>query len=147
MPRSLKAFTLIEIMVVVTIIGMTAMLGVPQVQRAAERTRATTAASDLRKFTDAIEFYSTANGEYPGDMTHESIPEDIASYLPQSWESGAYSWFYQNSDDFTYVYVYGLDFSTEQALHLDSTIDDGNIATGDVRIALNGTGLIYLFRT
>jgi hypothetical protein len=31
-------------------------------------------------------------------------------------------------------------------VRLDSIIDDGNIATGDVRVAFNGSGLVYLFR-
>ena len=44
--------------------------------------------------------------------------------------------FYVHDTQFTYLYVYGLQFTTEQAVTLDATIDDGNIATGDVRIAI-----------
>jgi hypothetical protein len=73
------------------------------------------------------------------------MPDDIAAYLPPIWKNGTYSWFYVKSSDFTYVYVYNLKFTTEQAIRLDSIIDDSNIATGNVRMAFDGSGLIYLF--
>ena len=66
--------------------------------------------------------------------------------LPAIWKNGSYSWFYVSSDFYTYVYVYNLNFTAEQAVRLDSVIDDGNIATGNVRIAFNGSGLIFLFQ-
>jgi hypothetical protein len=56
------------------------------------------------------------------------------------------SGFYVYSTNYTYVYLYNLNFNAEQAVRLDSILDDGNIATGDVRVAFNGSGLIYLFK-
>ena len=79
-------------------------------------------------------------------MTYTRMPNEISSYLATPWKNGSYSWFYVNTDDLTYVYVYNLDFTAEQAVRLDSIIDDGNVATGVVRMAVNGSGLIYLFK-
>ena len=141
-----RGFSLIELMVVVTVIGILALLGMPGIRIAKERTEATATASDIRVFTDAIEFYSTSQGGYPSSMTYTRMPEDIASYLPSVWKNGNYSWFYVNNRFFTYIYVYNLNFTTEQAIRLDSIVDDGNIATGEIRMAVNGSGLIYLFQ-
>lgn len=140
-----RGFTIIELMVVVTTIGILALLSTPGIRVAAARTEATATANDIRVFTEAVEFYSTAEGSYPATMTYTRMPPEIASYLPPLWKNGSYSWFYVNAGSFTYVYVYNLNFTAEQAVRLDSIIDDGNIATGDVRIAYNGSGLIYLF--
>lgn len=141
-----QGFTIIELMVVVTTIGILALLGMPGIRMARDRTEATTTSNDLRVFTEAIEFYSTAQGKYPEFMTYQTMPQDIAEYLPKVWRDGSHSWFYVNSANYTYVYLYNLNFNAEQAVRLDSILDDGNIATGDVRVAFNGSGLIYLFK-
>ncbi len=131
-------------MVVTTVIGIIALMGIPSVRTATDRAEATVTANDLRKFGDAVELYSTESGGYPTTMTYSRIPEAIADYLPQAWVNGSYSWFYMNSSNYTYIYVYNLKFTAEQALQLDQMIDDGNIGNGKIRVAINGTGLIYL---
>ncbi|WPJ97640.1 prepilin-type N-terminal cleavage/methylation domain-containing protein [Coraliomargarita algicola] len=141
-----RAFSLIELMVVVTTIGILALLATPGIRNAVERTEATVTANDIRIFAEAIEFYSTAEGSYPEAMTYTRMPNEIASYLATPWKNGSYSWFYVNTENLTYVYVYNLNFTAEQAVRLDSMIDDGNIATGGIRMAYNGSGLVYLFR-
>ncbi len=140
-----SGFSIIELMVVVTTIGILALLGMPSVRSATDLTEATAAANDLRVFTEAVEFYSTATGGYPETMHYTNMPQEIAAYLPAVWKNGDYSWFYVNGVNFTYVYVYNLGFTAEQGVKLDSIIDDGNIATGRIRIALNGSGLVFLF--
>jgi type II secretion system protein G len=141
-----RGFSLIELMVVITVIGILALLSVPGILTAAHRAEATATANDIRVFTNAIEFYSTSEGGYPPQMTYRQMPDSIEGYLPHTWTDGTYSWFYVNTDSYTYVYVYNLDFTPEQAVRLDSIIDDGNIGTGDIRMAFNGSGLIHLFQ-
>ena len=143
--RPLSAFTIIELMVVVTTIGILALLSVPGVRQATDRTRATTTANDLRVFIDAVEFYTTAEGAFPGFMSYTNMPDEIEAYLPSTWLNGSYSWFYISDSKFSYIYVYNLKFTAEQAMQIDTIIDDGNIATGNLRVAVNGTGLLYLF--
>lgn len=143
-PRKL-GFSIIELMVVVTTIGILALLGLPGVQHAREVTEATTTASDLRVFTGAVEYYTSAEGMYPARMTYDNMPGKIAEYLPSKWKNGEYSWLFVDSRRLTYVYIYGLNFSAEQAVRLDAIVDDGNVAKGRVRTAINGTGIIYLF--
>ena len=139
------AFTLVEIMVVVTIIGILALMGVPGIRKAADIAEATTTANDLRVFTSAIEIYSGLAGDYPQNMTYNNMPDDVSDSLPASWKNGSYSWFYIHDANYVYIYVYNLSFTPEQAIKTDAILDDGNIGTGNVRMAFNGTGLIYLF--
>lgn len=133
-------------MVVTTVIGILALLAVPSIWDAAQRAEATATANDIRVFTNAIEFYSTTEGGYPSQMTSREIPESIGDYLPGTWTDGTYNWFYVNTSDLIYVYVYNLGFTPEQAVRIDSIIDDGNIGSGKIRMAINGSGLIHLFK-
>ena len=139
-------FTIVELMVVIGIVGILALLSMPTIRTAADRAEATVTANDLKKFGQAVEFYSTESGNYPATMTYSRMPEVVADYLPKAWLNGNYSWFYINSSRYTYIYVYNLGFTPEQAVQLDKIIDDGNIGDGKVRIAVSGTGLIYLLR-
>ncbi|MDQ8193627.1 prepilin-type N-terminal cleavage/methylation domain-containing protein [Coraliomargarita sp. SDUM461004] len=141
-----RGFSIIELMVVTTTIGILALLSIPSIRIAVDRTEAAATANDIRVFTEAIEFFTTIKGTYPEAMTYTRMPNEIASYLPSPWKSGQYSWFYVNTENLTYVYLYNLSFTAEQAVRLDSIIDDGNIATGNVRMAYNGSGLVYLFQ-
>lgn len=142
-----RGFSLVELMVVTTVIGILALLAVPGVTAAAQRAEATAAANDIRVFTNAIEFYSTSEGGYPSQMTYREMPESIEGYLPSTWTDGTYNWFYVNTSDYIYVYVYNLGFTPEQAVHIDSIIDDGNIGSGSIRMAFNGSGLIHIFES
>ena len=141
-----KGFSLVELMVVTTVIGILALLAVPGVTVAAQRAKATAAANDIRVFTNAIEFYSTSEGGYPPQMTYQEMPDSIGDYLPSTWKDGTYNWFYVNTSNLIYVFVYNLGFTPEQAVRIDSIIDDGNIGSGKIRMALNGSGLIHLFK-
>jgi prepilin-type N-terminal cleavage/methylation domain-containing protein len=143
--KHLSGFSLIELMVVVTTIGILALLGVPGIQQAKQYTEATTVANDIRVYSEAVEFYTTTAGAYPATMTYTLMPQEIREYLPAIWKNGSYNWFYVNSGKYIYIYVYNLKFTAEQGVRLDSIIDDGNIGTGNVRVAFNGTGFIYLF--
>ena len=143
--KHIGGFSIVELMVVVATIGILALMGMPGIRIARERTQATTAANDIRVFSEAIEFYSTAEGGYPDEMTYTNMPRSIEDYLPSIWKNGSYNWFYVNASSFTYIYVYNLNFTAEQAVRIDTIIDDGNIGTGSVRVAFNGSGLIYLF--
>lgn len=141
-----SGFSIVELMVVVTIIGILSLLSMPSIRQATNRAEATVTANDLKKFGEAVEVYTTESGSYPTNMTYSRIPELVAQYLPKAWINGDYSWFYINSSRYTYIYVYNLNFTAEQALQLDQMIDDGNIGDGKVRVAVGGTGLIYLLQ-
>jgi prepilin-type N-terminal cleavage/methylation domain-containing protein len=144
-PQRKAAFSLVELMIAASIISILGMLGTPAIRTAANQTEAAATANDLRIFTESIEFYSSASGGYPETMIDSQMPAEIASYLPSAWTDGVYRWIYINSENLTYAYFYNLGLTTEQLVRIDAIIDDGNIATGDIRMALNGTGLFFIF--
>jgi prepilin-type N-terminal cleavage/methylation domain-containing protein len=63
-----KGFTLIEIMIAIAIIGILAMIAIPQFMGYSERSRNTAAQSDLRNAVTAQEAYFLENKIYAGSV-------------------------------------------------------------------------------
>ena len=63
--RRKKAFTLVELLVVVLIIGILAAIALPQYQKAAERAKVAEALIVLKTVVRAAEAYYLANGTWP----------------------------------------------------------------------------------
>lgn len=80
-PRSSRAFTLIEIMIVVAIIGIIIAIALPGFIRARERSRQTACQENLRKIDMAISQY-ILELNYEGDIDlNTAWGGDWASYL------------------------------------------------------------------
>jgi prepilin-type N-terminal cleavage/methylation domain-containing protein len=63
-----SGFTLVELLVVISIIGMLMALLLPQIQSARETARGNTCRNNLRSLAVAAFNYQTRNGSYPGYM-------------------------------------------------------------------------------
>ena len=70
-----KAFTLIEVLIVVLIIAILAAIAVPQYQKAVLKSKFTNMYSNLQTLAEAAELYYLFNGRYPQTMTELDINE------------------------------------------------------------------------
>jgi prepilin-type N-terminal cleavage/methylation domain-containing protein len=78
--RKLRAFTLIELLIVITIIGILAVALVPRITGGPAKARDATRKADLQQIATALEFYADDTGSYPaGDQCVSAI--GLGDYL------------------------------------------------------------------
>ena len=64
-----KAFTLVEMMIVVLVIALLATIAIPNLLRARVNAHDASAKAALKTIATALETYATVNNEYPPDTT------------------------------------------------------------------------------
>lgn len=92
MQRAQSGFTLIEILVVITILAILAGLLVPRVMDRPDQARVVAAKNDIRAIQSAINLYRLDNGVYPstdqGLLALVQRPE--SGNVPRNWKTGGY---------------------------------------------------------
>ena len=90
--RKQAAFTLLEIMVVVVIIGILAALVVPKIISRPDEARAIAAKQDIATLMQALKLYRLDNQRYPS--TEQGLQALVAkpqtAPLPGNWKTGGY---------------------------------------------------------
>ena len=82
--RSKAAFTLVEIMIVVAIIGLLAALAIPGFVKARKQSQGRRILNDCRQMDAAIDQWALENGKKDGDAIDTSA---ASSYLKTSWKT------------------------------------------------------------
>jgi general secretion pathway protein G len=87
-----QAFTLLELMVVVVILGILAAFIVPRISKRPEDARVTKARIEISNLEQALELYYLDTGVYPsteqGLRALIEIPD--TGDIPENWKSGGY---------------------------------------------------------
>ena len=82
--RRRAAFTLIELMIVVTIVGLIARIAIPRVSQMRLRARAAHIVADMEVIRSAAFHVAADSGLWPEEAGHGTIPPVLVPYLPSS---------------------------------------------------------------
>ncbi len=87
-PKSLTAFTLIEMMIVVVILGVLATMVMPKILDKPEQARRTKAKVDIRSIQQALAMFKTDTGRFP--TTAEGLPALVANPGARGYNQNGY---------------------------------------------------------
>ena len=152
------AFTLIEVMMSITIVSICIAAVVPRLQSSKRQAMASTIVNDLRTFTGAFEAYAQERGTFPAEVAAGVVPPEVADRLNNTaWKrptpiGGHYNWDSgQTHYGVTYRAVIQIsETSTSPMIQdlelwevIDKLMDDGNLLTGSFRLGA-GDEPIYI---
>ena len=113
MKQSKKGFTLIEILIVFTLIGILVGLGLPQYRHSVKKARETVLKEDLFQMRKLINHYFTDKGKYPlslqtlvDDKYLFAIPTDPMTGSSETWIE--IPEIPEEEQDYTYDYQPGI---------------------------------------
>ena len=155
--RSHRGFSLIELMIVITMIGILGASAIAGFQRLGARAHASAFWSDMRVFAEAFGRHAQERGGFPASVgTAGQVPSGMSDYLRQSnWEKptplgGRYEWIDRDSvTGFTRpldgaIRVTSCTWTMDQLRRLDGWFDDGNLATGSLTVGDAGTSVYFV---
>lgn len=146
LPKRRRAgFTLTELMIVVSIIGLMASMSIPMFTKARENSQNSMFVADLRVLCDAFTMYCLENrGRYPSNVGAGVVPPGMDEYLGRfNWGSdtpvgGRWNWDYNVHGYTAGVAVIDPSATSEQLQVIDRYVDDGSLGSGWFRSRPNG---------
>ena len=148
-PRPHRAFTLVEISVVVTLLGLLIAMALPAYRHVTLRSKAAAVVNDIRVFATAFQTYSTQHGGWPASAAAGTIPPEMADSISGAFTKpspigGHYKWDYDFSGAGFHITAAISVVSTgdthltddvELIETVDQIYDDGNTSTGNVQLS------------
>ena len=135
--RRCAAFTLVEIMIVVSIIALLAAMVVPSFIRARERTQNAKFINALRIASSAVELYAMENRSYPADTNRGIVPPELLPYLDPTlnWTAatpigGQWDWDFNVFGSRAAVSVVEPAGGEARMIEIDAQFDDGSLTSG-----------------
>lgn len=145
--RPIHGFTLVEIMIVVTIIGLLVAMGVPAWAKARRNTQNSAFISDLRSGLYAAQTCALETGSWPAESPTGIIPPAMVPYSKSVyWTTpspigGNWDWDFNQGSIVAGLKIVGVTADTAQMQEIDAKIDDGNLSTGKFQ----GSGTTYVY--
>lgn len=139
MHRAVRAFTLVEILIVVVILGILAAIVLPLFSGATEEARRAAFVSELRIYTDAAQTFRAREGLYLEDSGSGVLPTGFDEYInAEGWLDGTPLGGVWDSEFNSYGFTSSLgvhwngDTGYDDAYMtiVDALIDDGDLAAG-----------------
>ncbi len=144
-----RAFTLVEIMILVIIIGMLATMALPYVGKARESSQNVRLMNDWRIFMAAFESYATEMGEFPENGSSGQIPAGMEGHLGETaWTAvtavgGSWDWDLEQFGFTAGISLVDSSIVAGQMRNVDEKLDDGDLANGLFR-QTGATRLTYI---
>jgi prepilin-type N-terminal cleavage/methylation domain-containing protein len=91
-------FTLVELLVVVSIVGILAGLAIPNMRNMTFRARATSVVGDLQSLGVAVVSYNANAHAWPAEAPSGTVPPELNGYLPDgfSFQGNGYELDFEN---------------------------------------------------
>lgn len=129
-------FTLIEVMIVVTIVGLLAAIAVQTFRQVKSSSRATIITNDLRLLRDAFQLYALEYGKWPDAANAGETPPEMKGAVQDLGIDRSYGqWRWVPPQ----IQLTTLIDDPEVMQKVDKQIDDGNLATGNFQ----GSGVSF----
>jgi len=147
--RRHAAFTLVEIMIVVVIIGLLAAFAIPAFKRVQQAAQANRAVNDFRVFSQAFETFATQNGTWPPNASAGVVPVGMSGDFKASvWQSatsigGRWNWDRNLGGVIAGVSIQNFTATDVQLAAIDAKLDDGDLSTGSFQ-KVNSTRVTYI---
>ena len=138
------AFSLVELLVVIVVIGILAAVVIPNTISAGDTARVTATMEDLNSLVKAVENYRNKTGKWPRNAANGTMPTELSEYFTKSNPfqktvpiGGLYDYDGSTSNHGPRIRIVGspgnpiADVAT--LTELDEQIDDGSLATGRMR--------------
>ncbi len=137
-PNTIRAFTLVEILIVVVILGILAATVVPSFANATEPTRQTTFITNMKDFAEAAQIYKVRNNEYPADTNTGDLPDGFDELIdPRDWLGETPIGGQGGTEETDTGYGIGVHFDgtgetrdDDYMLEIDEIFDDGDLTGG-----------------
>lgn len=136
--RRIAGFTLLEIIVAVTIVGFLAAMAIPAFRVMREKSQAGRIAGDLRAFRTVFTSYALENAGWPPSAGAGEIPDGMRTALPANWTQespiGGYWQWESDPDAGTAAIVLSGGLTTRAVyVKVDELFDDGDISSGPLQ--------------
>ena len=137
--KAKRGFTLIEMIITVSIIGLLAAMAIPTFVKVTKKSRVTAFTRDIKTITNASETFIMEAGIWPPDTTPGIFPEELAGYFAkrffESDTSMGGNWDYEefSSGITSGIGVVNPSLDESEFAKTDALIDDGNLSTGRFR--------------
>lgn len=143
-PTIPRAFTLVEMIIVVLIIGILGSVAAPKLIGTTQTASINAFATQLTAYADAFDLYKVENGTYPNTANTGVLPPGMEKFInareyARPTPLGGY-WDYTASSGGSNAgvgveYLNGAGFpGTAPLLEVDAMLDDGNLSSGSLTL-------------